>query len=409
MLGSGKKILLTGARSYVTLDLARQLKASGCDIYVAETNPIHVCRYSNAVTKSFTVPSPRFNREAFFTELCKIIDDTGIDMLIPTCEEIFYVSQALDRFPSSCYVFSEPFAKLEPLHNKWKFIHLLNSLGFAYPKTELLQHNEDLTRISFDGPYILKACYCRASMQVHVVTPPAIPPAITITPQNPWVAQELLSGKKYCSYSIAQDGKLKATSTYPVEFAIDGNSCLTFKPVHHQGIIDWISKLVKALNFTGQIGFDFIQKHDGTLYAIECNPRATSGIHLFTEENNLASAFFNTNNDIIYPTETSRKQIAVGMLIYGWRTQPSYNVTWSNFAKTLLSSQDVIYSWKDPLPSFMAPRISYMYWKLSKVLKKPLPAMFTHDIEWNNDEAELINPNDLLFELEHKYSSLNIT
>lgn len=392
MVAAKKKILLTGARSYVTLDLARQLEASGCEIHVAETNPIHVCRYSNAVTGSYTVPSPRFNHQGFIEELVKIIQAKEIDMLIPTCEEIFYISSSLDQFPANCTVFTEPFSKLEPLHNKLKFVQLLAKLGLPSPKTEVLQHKEDLAKISFKHPYILKASYCRASQQVHVVIPPNQPPNIPIEPHNPWIAQELLYGQKFCSYSIFHNGELKACSVYPVEYAIEGNSCLTFISIHHQGIIDWITKVGKAINFTGQVGFDFIQKQDGTLYAIECNPRATSGVHLFHDTNNLASAFFNTNQKMIHPTTKTRKQILMGMLMYGWRKQPHFTVSWKNFIKTFFGSYDVIFSRQDPLPTIMSPRISFMYWQMSKMLRKPLPAMFTHDIEWNNEEAHLGYP-----------------
>lgn len=34
-------------------------------------------------------------------------------------------------------------------------------------------------------------------------------------------------------------------------------------------------------NLSGMFGFDFIEEANGTTYVIECNPRATSGIHLF--------------------------------------------------------------------------------------------------------------------------------
>lgn len=389
MATAPRKILLTGGRSYVTLDLARQLKASGCEIYVAETRHMHVCRYSNAVTRSFTIPSPRFNGTEFIEALSKIIIDNDIDLLIPTCEETFYISQALNSFPPSCRVFVEPFKKLEPLHSKWKFIQTLKGYGFAAPETYLVHTKEELERIPFTKPYILKACYCRASQLIPIVHPPTPPPALPLEPHNPWVAQEMLYGSKFCSYSIAHNGKLTATSVYPVEYSIGGNSCLTFKPVHHQGIIDWISKLVEKLDFTGQIGFDFIQTLDGTLYAIECNPRATSGIHLFKQNGDIADAFFNTGREMIVPVDESLKQIAVGMLMYGWRSQPNFPLTWKQFAKTLFGSKDVIFCRTDPKPFLFSPRIAFMYWKMSQQLRKPMPAIFTHDIEWNNEQREI--------------------
>ena len=75
----------------------------------------------------------------------------------------------------------------------------------------------------------------------------------------------------------------------------------------------------QEINFTGQIAFDFIESADKKLYAIECNPRATSGLLLFQNNDRLDQAFFAETQSPIFPQQGARKQIATGMCLYGWR------------------------------------------------------------------------------------------
>jgi hypothetical protein len=37
----------------------------------------------------------------------------------------------------------------------------------------------------------------------------------------------------------------------------------------------------KTTGYTGQVGFDFIEDTAGKFHVLECNPRATSGVHFF--------------------------------------------------------------------------------------------------------------------------------
>lgn len=254
---TSKKFLLTGARSIATLDLARQLKDSGHEVFSADTIKWHFCNFSNAVKKNFVVPSPRLNTEAFIDALVKIVEKEKIDFLIPTYEEILYTSQSMHKFPKSCQVFSSSFDTLKNLHNKWFFYKKLISYGFDAPETDLIKDHADLQKLSFKGPYALKASYSRSSQRMFKVEPNSQLPQIEIKKGNPWIAQKWLSGKKFCTYSICHNGKVIAHTTYPVQFAIDGNSCMNFKSVEHQGILDWIQKFVGLENFTGQVGFDF--------------------------------------------------------------------------------------------------------------------------------------------------------
>lgn len=300
--------------------------------------------------------------------------------MIPTFEEIFCLAKGLDRFPKETTVLCTSYEKLDELHNKWRFNKKLESLEFDAPKSYLIHSQEELDKLPLTVPYILKPSYSRAALCIQKVTS-KIPPKVKINPRNPLVAQEWLHGKKYCSYSIAHQGKLAAHAVYPVEFSIEGNSCLNFEAIDHPKIQSWIETFVEKEEFTGQIAFDFIEDESGKLFAIECNPRGTSGINLFQEKDNFPEAFFNLQTSLITPEIGYSKKLGWGMLLYGWRTRQLFK-----FMKKFIMVEDVIFSTKDLKPFFHQPILFFVYLFRSLKLRERLPAMFTFDIDWNGGE-----------------------
>lgn len=256
----------------------------------------------------------------------------------------------------------------------------MEKLGFDAPKSYLIHSQEELNQLPLTVPYILKPSYSRAALCIQKVTSKT-PPKVKIDLRNPFVAQEWLHGKKYCSYSIAHKGKLAAHTAYPVDFSIEGNACLNFEAIDHPGIQAWTESFVEKEQFTGQIAFDFIEDAKGTLYAIECNPRGTSGINLFQNKDSLPEAFFNTQQRLVTPELGYSKKIGWGMLLYGWKTKQ-----FLKFAKKFVMVEDVIFSKQDIKPFFHQPLLFFVYLFRSLKLRERLPAMFTFDIDWNGGE-----------------------
>jgi len=382
-----KNILLTGGRATIALELARQFHAQGHNVYVTDCNRLHICRYSNTVRKSFKTPSPRYEPDEFIRSLVHIIEDHQIDLLIPTCEEIMFISGYLDRFPKFCKVFCSSFEMIHELHSKWLFCQKTNELGFNPPKTQLIETSEDVSKIHIDTPYVLKATYSRACQNLVFVGPDATPPPIPVAHSNPWVAQEWIEGKKYCTYSIALEGKLTAHTTYPVAFTVDGSSCITFEAVAHEPIFNWVKDFLAKIKFTGQVAFDFIEKKNGKLFAIECNPRATHGLHLFSIMDNLPAAFFNISDHVIQPEVGTQKQLAIGMMAFGWR-EVNRRQELSSFRKKFFKTKDVVFCRKDPKPFFAMSFLFPMYWVKSKQYGITIAEAFTREMEWNGDHPK---------------------
>jgi predicted ATP-grasp superfamily ATP-dependent carboligase len=380
-----RRILLTGARSPCALELSRNLNRSGHTVFAADTSSFHVALFSNSVEKFYAIPSPRYDIEGFISHLSEIITKEKIDLLIPIWEEVMYISLHKDRLPKSCEVFCAPFKLLHHLHNKWLFIKLLNSYGIKAPHSVLVNNNKELEEFSIEHPYVLKRCYSRGSRYIIKVMTPE-PPPINIDPENPWIAQEYIEGDKYCSYSVCYQGKVLAHAVYPVKYTMDGNSCLAFEAIDHPKILRWIKNLADKTGYTGQWAFDFIETPQGVLYAIECNPRATSGLHLFGREDRLDRAFFHETTDTIIPRVGNSKQIATGMLMYGLGIGRSEKRL-QEYLKKFFTTKDVVFSLQDLKPFLFEPLVLTSYWLKSKKKGLSIPVMFTHDLDWDEDPA----------------------
>lgn len=377
-----KKILLTGARSACALELARHLFFAGHEVYAADTSTMHVARFSKAVKRFYATPSPRFACREFIDKIIEVVKKEEIDLVIPIWEEVGYLSKYLDKFRGLCDVFCAPFEVIHSLHNKWLFTKKLQEFGIIAPHTVLIFNREQLKHINFSRPYVLKAVYSRGGRKVHIVDS-STPPKIEIQEGNPWIAQEFIKGTHYCSYSVCQSGRLLAHATYPVQYTMDGKSCIAFEETRHDGIRLWIKNFVSKIEYTGQIAFDFIEKSDGSLYAIECNPRATSGMHLFKLEDRLDKAFLNQTTSTIIPRSGNTQQIALGMLMYGVCNGVSEGKV-LRYLRKLFTTKDVVFSFSDLKPFLMEPAVLFSYWIKSRKQNLSLPLLFTHDLDWDN-------------------------
>ena len=381
MSNEKKNFLLTAGRAPSTLDLARQLNAAGHQVFVADTTTWHVCRGSNAVKKNFVIPSPRFQTEKFIEELIKITKSEKIDYLIPTFEEVLYISSHLDNFPKTCKVFSAPFETLLRLHNKWFFYEEQVNAGIPVPETFLIEKKEDLKQLDPKSTYAVKASYSRSAQCVYKFEPGSTLPEIEIEPHNPWIAQKWLEGKRFCTYSICEDGQVLAHATYPVQIAIQGHFCLNFESIDHPAILEWVKNFIKMEKFTGQVGFDLFEDGNGTVYAIECNPRATHGLILFKNSDRIDKAFTGNAKNVITPKEGNTKQIAAGMSIYGWKSAYKENKM-KEFFQILCKTPYVVFDWKDIKPFLYTPLVYSSYVIESFKSQLNLPASFTHDFNW---------------------------
>ncbi|AZK45156.1 hypothetical protein EIM92_02215 [Paenibacillus lentus] len=410
-----QRILLTGGRAPATLDLARQLAAAGHQVYMAESCPAHLCVHSRAIVRNYDVPKPNEDPDGYISALQEIILQEKIDGLIPTCEEIFFVARGLERLSQHCLVFTDSLNKLRRLHSKWDFIGRAREFGLLAPTTSLLTSQEDVkAALAVPGKWVFKPVYSRFGAKVFVVQTRAastvakgernkepdkaeIPDETEVlekmkhlSPQQPWVAQQFMEGTAYCSYSIAKQGKLTAHAVYPVRFTAGPGACISFEAVHHPDIDRWVEHFVSAEQFTGQISFDFIVTDDGQVYPIECNPRATSGLHLFRAEDRIDQAFFHHEEgaeQIITPRPGRKAIISLAMLSYGLRSIRSW-FKFKEWLRLFMGGKDVVFRFRDPQPFLQQFKLLWWNAKVSRQQHISILEASTNDIEWNGEEEK---------------------
>ncbi len=353
---------------------------------MAESVRGHLSEPSRAIQSGFLVPPPRQHTAAFMEALRDIIVQNKIDLLIPTYEEVFYVAMGRAQLP--CRVFVESIEKLQMLHNKWSFALHTSDLGLSVPETFLVGTADELL-LAFAQwrTLVFKPVYSRfASRTLIAPTIKQAMQALMSEPASPWIAQELIDGRQICTYSIAHGGRLTAHTAYRADFTAGQGAAIVFQHLNHPETLDWVQRFVAAVGFTGQIAFDFIESSDGEVFALECNPRATSGVHLLSAEPNFTKAFLDDSVPCLMPSQERSSMLSTDMLVYGLPASLKKRQL-AKWLSTFFAGRDVVFDAKDPLPFLLQWRSIFSHLALGRKYGISALAASTYDIEWNGERT----------------------
>lgn len=388
-----RSFLITGGRAPSALDLARQLHASGHRVIVAESQAYPIAKASRAVEKTYLTPKPNQDYRGFIAALEKIIQDEKIDDLIPTCEESFYVSRGKKDLEKLCRVWTDDHMKMKRLHDKWAFNRWVSELGMVSLRTALCHSRESMKRaieaeLEKNPHVVVKPSFSRFASKTFVLARGnKLPEVAEPSSVNPWIVQEAATGSEFCSYSVAYEGKLIAHSVYSHEFTAGKGAGICFENEMIPEIEKWVSDFVEKIGYTGQIAFDFMCTSSGRLVPLECNPRATSGIHLFGGTKTLASALADPDQVTApaRPHPKAKGMIAAAMFLYGI-IQITSPRRFLKFLQILIFSREVLFRFEDPLPFFYQFMSLFHFWRESLGSGKTMMEVSTQDIEWNGNE-----------------------
>ena len=179
------RILLTSPRAPVTLDLSRRLSAAGNVVFVCDSLHFAIGNLSRSISGSFAVPHPRSSPTDYVRALNRIVDLQEIDLLIPTCEECFYIAAMRDEI--ECNVLVDSIEKLNRIHNKWTFSQDCGNEFAIVPKTYQLKSKADLEATVGDSESLVyKPTYSRFASET------------LIGPSANQLSQIEISSKRHC-------------------------------------------------------------------------------------------------------------------------------------------------------------------------------------------------------------------
>jgi predicted ATP-grasp superfamily ATP-dependent carboligase len=382
---SPQTVLITLGRLPKALDLARSFSRLGYRVIVAEPFRWHLAGVRNAVTKRYQITAPSVDRQRFLDELITITKKENVELIVPISEEIMHVSFLRDHLPRGVRLYAMPPETLLALHNKAKFIEQCQAYGVSAPETFLLTDDRAVS-LANEHDHIVKPVFsCSGRGVLFRKQGEGLPPHDA---DQPMIAQRWVKGNVLSTFSIAHEGRALTTVVYRGA-VMSGTVAVCFERVtaedsQHAAVTQWVDKFVAAANFNGFISFDLVVDEGGVAHGIECNPRATSGLH-FVDPRDLATAVVNPEPDMAV---RFRDELLLQQF-YPCLTEVQKSMfSGADFRKnlaTFLRARDVTWQWRDPLPFLTMPfTASQIIW-LSIKSGTTFGEVATLDVGWYAD------------------------
>jgi glutathione synthase/RimK-type ligase-like ATP-grasp enzyme len=360
------KVLITCPRAPISIEWIRIFNRAGIEVILVDSLNFPIAKYYNN-TKFVKIASPRLEFEAYKKDMIKLIHE--VDWVIPNCEDIFYLSKVYDSIETDTFFFMPMSSLLFKLHHKFNFFELLNEY-VKFPKSKLLT---DKSHIKLDDKSILKPVFSRFGRSViRNVTQKDID-NIKISDAYPWVQQERINGEAICNYALILDGKVLAHTVYKPKYLLNNAAATYFEPYYDERLEKFIEQFAKDTKYTGQVAFDFID--DGVeLYVIECNPRATSGLHLMGE--NLEFV----NNTFIYDKKVTSSAYRIGVTLFTlFGVKAIINGKFKLLYHDYKRAKDVL----EGLPIYAQFLSMFGMFQRSLIYRKDITSASTFDIEYD--------------------------
>lgn len=379
-----RTVLLTIGRLPKALDLARAFKHQGYRVIVADPFRCHLTGVSRDVSRSFQVAAPAENSESYLNDIMSIVERERIDVIVPVSEETMYVTALKPRLDPDVAMFSMPQDIVLSLHNKKRFIEFAAALGLHVPETYDICDNRALTLAETTNT-VIKPYYSCSGRGVRFLQRGE--PLAKNAHTERVIVQKRIDGDLYSTFSIAQCGVPCATVIYRAA-VISGTVAVCFERICEQpAILDWVDQFIRKTCYTGFISFDMILRPDGQAFAIECNPRATSGIHFLRTED-LGSAILDVTGRATprFRPDLFMQQIYPCLT----ETQKSF-FTRKNFRGNLhhlMTARDVTWQWRDPLPLLLMPITASQIIARAIRMGETFGVASTYDISWREHDND---------------------
>ncbi len=381
------RVLITGARAPSALHLARILNSVGHAVILADSQHFPVGRATRCKQSYLRLPAAADGLQSYGRAVEAVVRNENCDLVLPTCEEIFHLAAWRDLLGGDIPLFAPPFELLKTVHDKYEFTRLSAGCGADAAQTHLLKNRADVERfVGLADRLVFKPVWSRFASRVFVRPDREALNKIVPTPNDPWVVQDYLPGDEFCCWGVAHAGHLKALSSYQPLYRINNGAAIAFNPVDEPTISLFMANLVRKTRWTGQIACDFRRDAEGKLHVLECNPRTTSGVHLFGPHSGLEKAIL--GHGAAHPDQAEAMTLPLAMVAYGL-PQSVRKDGWNGFDKWRRDFQamDDLLAWRGDRGTTPMQLLGLGEIVVRSVLRRQsLSEASTVDIEWNGDD-----------------------
>jgi catechol O-methyltransferase len=307
-----KTVLVTGVNMNKGLALARTFHEAGHDVIGADFEPYGIPipgRFSRSLRRFYRLPKPteRDGSTFYIDTLLRIIRREKVNLWV-SCSGLFtamedaQAKEAIEQL-SDCVAIQFDVATTSILHQKHIFIQRTQDLGLPIPKTHQVTSKNAVHEMLY-GPaasktkYIMKAVGIEDSFRADLTLLPLRTMSETdnhiapfpISNSTPWVLQEYIQGKEYCTHALIINNVVKTfvaclSSDLVMRYeALPSHSSLSL--AMQRFTQEFVARSEPGM--TGHLSFDFMVQEDVSekgvhlgLRVIECNPRAHTAVVLF--------------------------------------------------------------------------------------------------------------------------------
>lgn len=338
-----RKILVTGVSMAKGLIVARAFHLAGHDVIGADYEVWSVPvpgRASRSLRKFYTLPKPseKEGPARYLAELVRIVEAERVELWVScsaqSCAlEDGQAKEVLEqRFGVVAIQFDVETTRI--LHEKNLFLPYTRDLGLPIPETHTVTSRAEVHRLLSQGAaspqkgrkkqYILKSVAiddltrmdltplprCTISETYHQVA------KTPISPSNPWLLQQFIQGKEYCTHALVVRGVIKSfVACHSSDLVMHYESIARESPLNKSMLLFTKAFVARASlsgkKMTGHLSFDFLVDEFPTekgvemvLQPIECNPRTHTGITVAFQrrEHEMVDAYLSALEEAHIPT-----------------------------------------------------------------------------------------------------------
>jgi hypothetical protein len=324
------------------------------------------------------VTAPAQDREGYLADLLRVVAEENVDLVVPVSEEVVHVAALHGRVPERTRVFAMPQGVVLAAHDKGRFAMQSAAWGLAVPRTHPLGSAE-AAALAAEQDVVLKPLHACSGRGVRIIPRGTALPAAD--GQAPAIVQARITGPERSTCSLVHDGVVSGTVVYQ-GLMQSGSVSIAFERVEDPLIEAFVRDYAAATRWTGFLSFDFMLDERGQPYAIECNPRTTSGLHFFAPED-LARAVLDPEQPLRHRPETRLQQF------YSCLTETQLSLFrgggFLHRLRALTTTPDVTWSGRDPMPFLTMTFTTWPIIRAAMAQRATFGEVATLDVGWRGD------------------------